>query len=91
MLPPRHRHEEERGCFDWWTTLYCDQSFGPPERWLREHPRGAWDRDVAAAWNDQITCAGEDDYPYLRRSLWRARLRPPSPCGSEPARHRGPR
>lgn len=93
MLPARHRHEDERGWFDWWAALYCDESFGPAERWLPRHPRGGWDRDVAAAWNDQITFPAEDDYPYLRcrRSWWRAPLLPPSPGGTGPARHRDPR
>jgi len=90
MLPARHRHEDERGWFDWWAALYCDESFGLPERWLCDHPRPSWDRDVAAAWNDQIAFAGEDDYPYLRWPRWRAPLLSPARGGSEQARRRGP-
>lgn len=90
MLPPRH-HEEERDWFDWWAALYCDESFGPPERWLCDDPGRSWDRDVAAAWNDQVAFVGEDEYPYLRWPQWRASPPATSRGGSEQARCRRPR
>lgn len=90
MLLPRHGHEDERGWFDWWAALYCDESFGSPECGPVKYPRRTWDWDVAAARNDQVAPAGEDDYPYLRWSWWRAPPLLPSPGGSGQARHCGP-